>query len=307
MSDGRYTLIKGSFHIFYPDMPKNGPQPDGDTITFKPDNINLTDHLLKNRRDRIRITGNGMIKIRFESIDTLETHYPIPRKPLIVHQDLEFGYKARDFVLDKLGFTNVVFYDDNPNLVKSVSQPSMPGYIIANGTDKYGRVIAFVYSGESTQEDGAKIYLKEAELKESINYQSFKNSLAYPALYTTLPIDLVDIFRLETDELRKNKLNIWAKDAISKEKSCIIKSLEQLKDLVIWPKLFRRLAAYFSENYKDLNSFILWLKDDSENRDDDITLPNREKAKLHDMFIVQDGAINFKYLPEEVILHDKKA
>jgi len=202
---------------------------------------------------------------------------------------------------------DIRYNKNNPNQVESTSQTSMPGYIIANGTDKYGRVIAFVYNGISEQEDGAKIYLEEAKLKESINYKFFKNSLAYPALYTTLPIELVEIFRLETGELKNKKLNIWDKDVVSKEKSIKITNLKQLEDLVIWPKLFRRLTDYFSDDYKDLRDFISWIKADSENRDDDITLPNREKAELHDMFIVQEGAIKFKYLPEEVILHDKKA
>ena len=32
-----YTLIKGSFHIHYPANPLSGPEPDGDTLKFQPD------------------------------------------------------------------------------------------------------------------------------------------------------------------------------------------------------------------------------------------------------------------------------
>ena len=36
-----YKLIKGEFHIFYPDQPRQGPEPDGDTVKFKPDDPTL--------------------------------------------------------------------------------------------------------------------------------------------------------------------------------------------------------------------------------------------------------------------------
>ena len=37
----RYTVIKGEYWIHYTDIPRQGPQPDGDTITFHPDDITL--------------------------------------------------------------------------------------------------------------------------------------------------------------------------------------------------------------------------------------------------------------------------
>jgi hypothetical protein len=30
----RYVLITGEFYVLYPDLPRNGPEPDGDTISF---------------------------------------------------------------------------------------------------------------------------------------------------------------------------------------------------------------------------------------------------------------------------------
>ena len=40
-----YSLIKGSFHIFYPANPLSGPEPDGDTIKFQPDDKHLVELL----------------------------------------------------------------------------------------------------------------------------------------------------------------------------------------------------------------------------------------------------------------------
>jgi hypothetical protein len=41
----RYTVIKGKFWIHYPDMPRQGPEPDGDTVTFQPDDVTLVRQL----------------------------------------------------------------------------------------------------------------------------------------------------------------------------------------------------------------------------------------------------------------------
>ena len=37
----RYTLIKGAYWIHSPDKPRQGPQPDGDTVSFAPDSRDL--------------------------------------------------------------------------------------------------------------------------------------------------------------------------------------------------------------------------------------------------------------------------
>ena len=41
----RYTLITGQYSIHNPDNPRRGPQPDGDTITFLPDSVDLVRRL----------------------------------------------------------------------------------------------------------------------------------------------------------------------------------------------------------------------------------------------------------------------
>ena len=40
-TSSRYTLIKGHFWIHYPDHPRQGPEPDGDTVAFAADNLAL--------------------------------------------------------------------------------------------------------------------------------------------------------------------------------------------------------------------------------------------------------------------------
>ena len=45
MSAPRYRLIRGDFYVLYPDLPRNGPEPDGDTISFLPENDDLVQAL----------------------------------------------------------------------------------------------------------------------------------------------------------------------------------------------------------------------------------------------------------------------
>jgi hypothetical protein len=40
-----YTVLRGRFVIRYPDLPRQGPQPDGDTVKFQPDTPALVEAL----------------------------------------------------------------------------------------------------------------------------------------------------------------------------------------------------------------------------------------------------------------------
>jgi len=66
-----YTLIKGEFHIHYPANPLNGPEPDGDTLKFRPDNRELVLALPKPNQPA-SFNRDGITSIRFEGIDALE-------------------------------------------------------------------------------------------------------------------------------------------------------------------------------------------------------------------------------------------
>src|SRR5215472_5234988 len=120
----RYTLIKGQYSIHNPMKPRQGPLPDGDTVTFIPESFDLVRGLRRFSGTAPDIS-NGHINVRYEAIDALETHF------LGTHQDLTFANAARDRNLALLGFTNVQFFPDLPNVVQSVDQNPLPGYVIA--------------------------------------------------------------------------------------------------------------------------------------------------------------------------------
>ena len=93
-----YTLLTGAFVIRYPDLPRGGPEPDGDTIKFAPDSPALVEGLRRVSGHAPDLGPRG-ISVRLEAIDALETHFAE------THQELGAADAARDDLLRRLGFT----------------------------------------------------------------------------------------------------------------------------------------------------------------------------------------------------------
>ena len=204
----RYTLIKGEYHIFYPDLPRSGPEPDGDTVTFRPDNPELI-RSLPNQGRPPKFNGRKMTSIRFEGIDTLETHFQG------MHQELGFAREARDFMLAKLGFTGVQFWPDQPNRVSAVDNNPRRGFVIANEVESNGRTVAFVYSGDSADADGSEIFLDATTMEKGVNIALVNASLTYGAFYTTLPTDLIQRMRELVRAARNASKGLWASENLN--------------------------------------------------------------------------------------------
>lgn len=124
------------------------------------------------------------ISVRLEAIDALETHFEE------THQELAGANRARDEMLQRLGFTNVQYFDDLPNKVKSADQDSIRGHVLSNGVDANGRLIAFIYAGEHPGPDGTAVFVDQALVDQSINAALLAAGHAYPAFYATLPATL---------------------------------------------------------------------------------------------------------------------
>jgi endonuclease YncB( thermonuclease family) len=292
----RYTTIQGRFYIFYPEAPRQGPEPDGDTIKFQPDDPALVRGLRQFGDVGPDFNRDSRISVRFEGIDALETHFQNS------HQDLELAFAARNFMLARLGFEDVVFRDDNPNLVESVRNNPLRGHIVANGLDGNGRILAFVYPGNPVRADGEDTFLDEALMLDSVNLSLLDEGLAYPAIYTSLPVNLADAVRTRTAVAREAGNGVFARESINTERAAPIRGIEELEELVLWPKLFRRLANYFSAGFPDLSNFDRWLREDPIQRDDRLILPNGELGNMHDFSIVEDGEMRLRFEPEGVTI-----
>ena len=291
-----YTLLRGQFVIRYPDLPRQGPEPDGDTIKFLPDTPALVETLPRHSGRPPDINKRG-ISVRLEAVDALETHFGE------THQELAGANAARDELLSRLGFTNVVFFPDLPNKIQSADQGAVRGHVLANGTDANGRLIAFVYAGEHSGVDGSAVFKALAD--QSANAALLAAGHAYPAFYATLPADLRKHFADMSEAAREAKppVGVWAGSTADPNGAAKVADLEALQGLVIWPKLFRRIVPYLASGHTNFDGFDAWLRADPVNRDDRLfRLDVLEAANMHDVVRGDGDTIQLTVWPEKFII-----
>lgn len=293
-----YTLLAGRFVIRYADLPRQGPEPDGDTVKFVPDTPALVETLPRPSGHAPKINSRG-ISVRLEAIDALETHFEE------AHQELAGANAARDVLLTELGFTNIVYFADLPNKVQSADEDSLPGYVLSNGIDADGRMIGVVYAGNPSRADGSDVFLDEPLLDLSVNAKLLATGHAYPAFYATLPAALrtrlAGVSRTARDSQPPREL--WARSTADPNGAATIGDLDALEQLVLWPKLFRRIVLYFAAGFPDFDAFDDWLRADPVDRDDELFLLDRlERGNLHDIVHAAGDTIQMTVWPEDFII-----
>jgi endonuclease YncB( thermonuclease family) len=291
-----YTLLAGDFVIRYPDLPRGGPEPDGDTIKFAPDSPALVEDLPRISGQPPDLTARG-ISVRLEAIDALETHFADS------HQELAGANAARDALLAALGFTGVVFFADLPNKIESADQDRVRGHALSNGIDANGRMVGFVYPGDAAEPDGEVVFLEPARADASVNARLLSDGLVYPAFYTTLPAQLRRRCTEHSQAARVAGLGLWPRSTADPDGAAQVAGLEQLEQLVLWPKLFRRIVPYLATGAEDFDGFDGWLRADPVARDDELFLLDRlEPGNLHDIISAAGDTIQLTVWPEDFII-----
>jgi endonuclease YncB( thermonuclease family) len=293
-----YTLLRGRFVIRYPDLPRQGPEPDGDTVKFEPDTPALVETLPRRSGTPADLGLRG-ISIRLEAIDALETHFAG------AHQELEGANAAREALLANLGFTNVRFFPDEPNKVESADQDSVRGHVLSNGIDANGRVIGFVHPGDPVARDGAEVFVDEALVDESVNALLLGRGLVYPAFYGTLPASLREHLAQASRAARAAQppLGLWPRATGDPDGPAQVPGLAQLQTLVLWPKLFRRIVPYLAAGFPDFDGFDGWLRADPVNRDDALFLLDRlEPGNVHDVVSASGDSVALTVWPEDFVI-----
>ncbi|MFQ5576191.1 MAG: hypothetical protein ACE5G8_04295, partial [Anaerolineae bacterium] len=206
-----YTLIKGVYHIV-------GYSPDGDSIKFRANNNARWDKIITDHRETFEeklAAENGVITLRLQGIDALETHYSPPtlRTPKDLarsnpgalqkpepgghKQPSKFGQLATAEFLRLLGVNNVEWRSFGKNTwisnawiqkrgkevcVDSKHQDNIPGYIVTDDVEKNGRPIAWVFPGSARERDGSTITADRLadRLEQSANYHLLQKGLVYP-------------------------------------------------------------------------------------------------------------------------------
>jgi endonuclease YncB( thermonuclease family) len=293
-----YTLLRGTFVIRYADLPRQGPEPDGDTVKFRPDTPALVGGLARRSGRPPDLTARG-ISVRLEAVDALETHFAE------THQELTGANAARDELLRRLGFTNVTFFDDLPNKVRSADQDEIRGHVLTNGIDANGRLIGFVYPGEASGPDGSAVFLETAQLDQSVNANLLDAGMVYPAFYATLPAALRSHLGEISVAARAAGKGIWPRSTADPDDLATVIDLAAAEDLVMWPKLFRRIVPFLATGAADFDGFDAWLRADPVNRDDELFLldPDRlERGNLHDVIRVSGHRLQLTAWPEDFVI-----
>ena len=187
---------------------------------------------------KVKRNASRAAQLRLDAIDALETHYGTPR----THQPLDLAHAAAAELLDWLGFANVVRGQDET--VTSSIPETVAGYILTRAADVYGRCICFVGRSAPPQDDGSSFFVDVGALRTTANHHLIKQGLAYPTYYRALFPDLRNEFANVAAQARNAGLGVWARDATTA--GFDVNGLTSLEDdVVIVPKLFRRLVDYF--------------------------------------------------------------
>jgi endonuclease YncB( thermonuclease family) len=297
-SNQDYTVLHGKFVIRYPDSPNQGPEPDGDTVKFLPDDAETV-------RDLPRISGRGpnfnsrgMVNIRLEAIDALETHFKNS------HQELDGAHAARDKLLALLGFENVTFLPDGEK-IESANHDQLRGFVLSNGIDGNGRMIGFVFPGSIKRlgNDGVTITADTSLIDKSVNTTLLADGYVYPAFYDTLSSTLRQHLSSLSDAARAAGKGLWSNATADPDGAARVRNGASLQQLVIWPKLFRRLADYFSQSNTGLGGFEGWMRDDDVNRDDAmLRLDTDAEVRFSDVITVQGDTIRLDVWPEQLVV-----
>jgi hypothetical protein len=219
-----FTVIRGTYHIL-------GYDPDGDSVRFQ-----ATDKANWNKlAGRVDVNAREHAQLRLEGIDTLETHFQGK------HQPLDLAVKALDFLLHELKITGAQF--DPLMLNVTNANDGTPGYIISREAEHNGRPVAFAFSGDPPKPDGSSVFFTTPWLRDSLNYQSVLEGLAYPTYYTGLFPDLRSELTNAATLARTANREIWSRDVTMS--GFTVPNLQAITDThVILPKLFRRLVEY---------------------------------------------------------------
>ena len=281
-----YKILKGKYHV-------SGYSPDGDTIRFQPDDTRLLDSI-RGPNDRLQINSKQHVSLRFDGVDAPETHYSGN------HQPKELGDKATDFVTNSLGITNIV-WNDNRSRVASAND-GIPGYILTRSKDLYGRIISFVFAGDTSENDGDDVFLDTAKVKDSINYKLLETGLGYPAYYDGLFPDLRESMTSAVKQSRGTKTNVWSADRTHSVNVSSISSITE--EHMVFPKLFRRLVSYFEAGNNTLSEFESFMEDRNDRL---LLLYSRQTAFFDDLIRVdkEDNNLSMNVLPESIVFQPR--
>ena len=273
-----FVCIKGTFHV-------EGYSPDGDSVRFKAEN---REHWAKLSGRTAELNARDHAQLRFEAIDTLETHY------LGMHQPLELATGALEGLLEGLNITDVEWNEARTTVTSA--NDGTEGYILSREVEVNGRPVAFVYAGTPPEEDGSEIFLDAERMSQSLNHRALEEGSAYPTYYKGLFHDLREALTETVGRAREARFGVWAEDRTNA--GFEVEGLGSITDEhVILPKLFRRLAEYL-----EAGGSVAGFKEFLEAREEEIIVISTVQPTHFDTVVeVEGNRVRLSEPPENLI------
>ena len=273
-----FSVIEGTFHVV-------GYSPDGDSVRFQArDDADWR----KLNGPPVALNARKHAQLRFEAVDTLETHY------LNSHQPLGPATGPLEFLLADLGIADVGWNAERTEVTSATD--GTRGYVLSRATEQNRRPVAFVYAGDPPAQDGAEVFLDADTLRESVNYRSLERGLAYPTYYKGLFPELREAMTGAVVRARDGGLGVWAEDVTSA--GFRVEGLESLvEEHVILPKLFRRLAEYLQAGGA-VAGFDVFLQRRAEGV---IVIPDVHATHFDTVVEVEGEVVKMTVRPEDLI------
>ena len=101
-----------------------------------------------------------------------------------------------------------------------------------------------------------------------------------------MPIALIIRMRELGAAARDGDAGFWPKEDLTLDNPINPARVAELEPRVMFPKLYRRLVAYFRAGNTDLAGFDQWIRANPIRRDDRLLLPTGELGNLHDLYTV---------------------
>ena len=270
-------IIKGTFHV-------KGYQPDGDSIRFRADVNDHWDFFPGADNDKKR-------QLRIEAIDALETHYEG------YHQPMPFALGALEKLLALIGIKNVKYSLSVTHIVDADDET--PGFIASAAMDRFSRPISFIFPPTASLTDGAVLDISQLPLEQSINYLLLREGLVYPTFYTTTEAAVLDKFRTATERARIAGRGLWAIDRTTDFTIWDTRTIQN--DILILPKLFRRLVGFFDryQDFKELPDYMVKQRDDLQ------LVNNPTPRSLASLMSIKGRRLKLKVPVEDILFSPK--
>jgi hypothetical protein len=202
--------------------------------------------------------------------------------------------------LSRLGFTDVQRRPDES--VTATTPETVPGFVLTRGADVHGRCIALAGRGTPPGTSGLEIDVDTTVLRTTVNHHLLSTGLVYPtfyrSLFTSLRVEMADAVK----EVRDAGRGLWTSDATTT--GAKITGLSWLTDdVVILPKLFRRLVDYFQLGTMPLACFPAFLAGVGD-RFSVLSTGERCRGMHRVVEVTNGGTVKMTHPPEDMLFED---